>query len=733
MLRYGALSALLITAVIAGIIHPQASLPCPKVCNCTDISTASCTSLDFESFAQEIYSLRILRPTEELSLTGEVFKKRGLQNVNSIHIENAVIKELDKSALAGLAGLSSFTIVNSSVGTVGFDALALASKLRIVKISNTPLVAGSFVSSSLEELELSGCGLRNITNTTFAGLPQLTYLNVASNNISHVDHLAFSQLSNLEELTLEKNSISSLSPNIFENNGELVTLDISDNPLKNFSAQLASDLETLILKSCNLHHFNGTFDDLDLLTHLDLSNNSIAHIPSNTFDKMEELEYIDLSSNKLTGLNADVFRSNSKLQKIILDNNNLTSLPKFVTHAEFFETYYFSCANCSLITLDPKSFLSQNSIVILNLSNNKVQKVVPEAFAHLPSLIELDLSYNNIARLDKSTFSNLYALEKLSLAGNPLGAIDINLFSTTRSLKFLNLNGCALKQLWLQPVVGKIASLVHLNVASNNLVSLSQVELRAVPNLQVLDVSNNALECSPTVRDAMTWLTGHEVSPASVVTKMKDFQHLDYFYAVKFENEVSAIDSWKQIIKNACKDDDYYDDEYDDAGVTQPPSTILPPSTAAPPPHTVADYTDDSYNYLDEDEDDSDSDSDSEEEDAKVAIDFAQLEIESRQRETFRARYSYFWPTLVFVFTALSVLFVAANIMLLMLRTRVAPRGVNLPHIKIPQWSTNGKVKSHSGSVYQALSEDMSGSRTPIINRYEILSASPAPVHTRET
>lgn len=740
MLRYGVFAVAILTAAVAAGIVPSQSpkLSCPASCNCSDVSTASCNSLDLEAFGQEIYSLRILRPKEQLVLKGDVFKKRGLQNVNSIHIENAVIKELDKSAFAGLVGLSSFTIVNSTILSVGTDAFELAYKLRILKISSTPLSTAGFVSSSLEELELSSCALLNITNTTFVNLPQLTYLNVASNNISFVDPVAFSELTNLEELTLEKNSISSLSPGIFENNVELVTLDISSNPLKTFNAQLASDLETLILKSCNLQQFNGSFDDLDLLTHLDLSNNSISDIPSNTFDKMEELEYIDLSSNKLTSLNADVFRSNSKLQKIILDNNNLRTLPKFVTRAEYFETYYFSCNNCSLSFLDPKSFMLQNSIVILNLSNNKLQKISPDAFKHLPSLIELDVSYNNIAHIDKSTFSNLSALEKLNLAGNPLGAIDINLFSNTRSLKYLNLHGCALRQLWRQPVVGKISSLVNLNLASNTLKAISQVELRAVPNLQVLDLTNNQLECSPTVRDAMTWLTGHEVAPASTVMKMKGAQHLDYFYAVKFENEVSAIDSWKQIIKNACKAEDYYDDEYDDATEAEENKPVTsPPPAHTDPPHIVEDYADDNYNYLDEDSD-SDSDSeelDSDDENAKIeaAIDFAQLEVESRQRETIKSRYSYFWPTMVFIFTALSVLFVAANIMLLMLRTRVAPRGVNLPHIKIPQWGTNGKVKNHSGSVYQALSEDISGSRTPIINRYEKLSATPAPVHSRET
>lgn len=712
-----------IPAVVVSLIVPTSS-HCSKGCNCSEASVAVCDTLNLDGFDEHIYSLKIVHPKLPLILKGQPFNIRGLQNVNSISIENATILEIDKSAFTGIPLLSSFSIINSNIPSINHPlAFTAASNLKTITITNSTLTVFEFIKShSLAELNLRGCKLTTITKNSFTNLPYLTYLNLADNNISQVDPLAFANLLDLQEVVLANNNISSLNPDLFQNNTELVTLDLSNNPFKTFDVNFVSDVEKLVLNSLNLESFSEKLrQDLYLLSYLDLSNNKI-NFSKAAFDKLEELEYIDLSNNGLKSLDSHIFKYNNKLQKVILDNNNFTVMPKFTSrNTSNFAIYFFSCKYCGLTSLPMDTFKHLPAIVILNLSNNQLNGINLTAIRFIPSLIELDLSYNNISVLNPLSFMISSGLEKLNLAGNPITTLDTNIFFGNRALKTLDLSFCKIQQLWKQPIKGKITSLLQLNIANNSISTIAPADMQVTPSIQVLDISNNPLQCDETLRDTITWLSEHHVSPASATPTWKTHEsvyasnHITFIYS-------SNKSSWRDLAKQRCLDDHLFDNEEEEEEIE-----VLPPSKGNNFANEDADEYDEYDDYFDSDEEPTKSENldDFGKIDGKFIeddgrIDISELAFEATQfRKPTHSRYSFLWPTLVFIFTALSVLVIAANIMLLMLRTRMIPRHVNLPHIKIPQWNTSGKLKKHSGSVYQPLSEDKSEPCTPIITRKE--------------
>lgn len=93
---------------------------------------------------------------------------------------------------------------------------------------------------------------------------------------------------------------------------------------------------------------------------------------------------------------------------------------------------------------------------------------------------------------------------------------------------------------------------------------------------------------------------------------------------------------------------------------------------------------------------------------SKDANEYFEQDVTVNHVYSTRDRYSFLWPILVFVVTALFVLFMVTNIILCVLRKRgQLPRNINLT------WK-NG---AHSGFVYKPLTEDIARPRSIIITQ----------------
>lgn len=680
-----------------------AAAGCPRGCKCVEsTSFAACDSLEFDRFGVDVRALKVANPPWPLYLDANFLRNAGLEKITTFVIENADIKKIDRDAFRNLTELSDIKIANSIIPEIHPDTFVYAISLGTVNFAGSKLAAFNNVKSeSVEELDLSNCSLKKITGSMFDNLSELAYINLSHNRLSAIAPSTFSNLVNLEELDLSGNLLEKIPPNTFQNNTQLNTLNLSNNPLKHFHLSAVSEIERLEIRSCKLTNIDDSFSkNLDMLVYLDVSGNNVTEISPKAFTLLADLDHIDLSNNGLTTLDANIFRQNTKLKKITLDNNNLQTLRPFICGSSQFETYHFSCNNCHLKTLDEDTFATMPAIVTLRLANNELNNV--SAIKRLHSLIHLDLSNNRISDLPGDAFSRISPLEILNLSGNPLTALDSNVFSSNMVLKNLDVSNAGLTKLW-RNTNRQLFSIQRLYLARNKLKGIAQEELNVTPQITVLDVEGNPFECDKVFCNFIQWVNDRGAVQPSLATKT----HEPIFQEAQFEPTVSFY-AWANVVNATCgntekcnddyEDDYFLDDDYDDEYVdSKEPSKIDPVADMG---KTVIGETE---------------------------IDITEFKIsESRH---FPGRYeSYIWPALVFVFTAVMVLLVVANIMLMVLRRRGTiqmPRE-GLPQIKIIPWSTGTKLKKHSGSVYQPLSEDRSGPRTPMINRYEKLPNSPA-------
>ncbi|CAA9999333.1 unnamed protein product, partial [Nesidiocoris tenuis] len=111
---------------------------------------------------------------------------------------------------------------------------------------------------TLYSLDLSSCGLSQITDGTLDTVKYLTFLNVSGNNIGHIDANAFSALTHLQNLDLSNNRLTNLNSHIF------------------------------------LHN--------KMMNRLSLSGNLFRHVPAILFQPTVDLDYLDISNNRINGL-----------------------------------------------------------------------------------------------------------------------------------------------------------------------------------------------------------------------------------------------------------------------------------------------------------------------------------------------------------------------------------------------------------------------------------------------
>ncbi len=97
--------------------------------------------------------------------------------------------------------------------------------------------------------------------------------------------------------------------------------------------------------------------------------------------------------------------------------------------------------------IDTKTFSGLQGIRFLNISWNQIKLISKGAFSELSTLKKLYLSDNQITEIGDETFSGLSSLEKLSLSDNQITAISRKAFSGLTCLKYLNLRNNKFKEI----------------------------------------------------------------------------------------------------------------------------------------------------------------------------------------------------------------------------------------------------------------------------------------------
>ncbi|XP_074835542.1 podocan-like protein 1 [Carettochelys insculpta] len=159
----------------------------------------------------------------------------------------------------------------------------------------------------------------------FASTYQLAELNLSYNRLysAKIHRLAFRKLRRLQSLDLSGNHLTLLPAGLPPS---LEVLRLHKNQLNSLSPELLASLTRL--KELHLAHNRlrigsitpGTWQELQGLKLLDLSNNELSYIPP---DLPESLEYLYLQHNRIAVIEAGAFHSIPDIRAIVLRSNRL--------------------------------------------------------------------------------------------------------------------------------------------------------------------------------------------------------------------------------------------------------------------------------------------------------------------------------------------------------------------------------------------------------------------------
>lgn len=150
---------------------------------------------------------------------------------------------------------------------------------------------------NLQDLNLKGNLIAEISDDFFSQVPNLVTLNLNQNGITGIQPLAFKGLDNLQNLTLSSNKLSSIHYGSFEPLKKLVKLHLDSNILESLPEGISH------LKS---------------LQFLDLGENKIEVIPEGLLQNCPNLRLLELKANPLSTIHPDAFIFLPSLEKLAI-------------------------------------------------------------------------------------------------------------------------------------------------------------------------------------------------------------------------------------------------------------------------------------------------------------------------------------------------------------------------------------------------------------------------------
>lgn len=290
---------------------------------------------------------------------------------------------------------------------------------------------------------------------------------------------------------LSRRQLKEIPRDVLELASSILQLDLSQNR----GIRVAGDLSKFInvielsLEHCCLHDIPKELESLKNLELLVLSGNRLESPPSD-LSKLTTLKKLELRDCGLSQLPDDI-ESLSLLEELDLKGNRaMRTFPTVLLR--LCNLRILKMSDCGLSKL-PDEIGTLKALEELKLSDNKDLQGLPRDLAALAKLRVLELWNCGISEMPVA-IKDLSSLEVLLLGGNPLERIPPDM-TMPPNLRTLSLNECRLSS--LPGDIGKLKSLVELQVKGNRDLKTFPVALVHLPNLRKLSLCRSGLSDLP--------------------------------------------------------------------------------------------------------------------------------------------------------------------------------------------------------------------------------------------
>ena len=313
-------------------------------------------------------------------------------------------------------------------------------------------------------------GITAIADGAFAGMVNLTFLDLNSNSLNSISHGDLKDLISLKTLNLRSNKLAQLYNGTFQGLSLLESLSLAYNSLSFIEA--------------------GAFQGLSSVQSLSLESNSLSAIRSGTFKGLSQLRVLDVSSNILGDLTAvGAFSDMPELRTLNMGGQRSSRW--------HFGNGTFS-GNFSKLTSLTLSILGAWKIIEYSGGGTSRSIVELGAFDALTGLETLDLHEGQLDVLPAGLFLQCRSLKTLNLYYNLLSTIADYTFAGLRSLEYLSLSkNRGLRTITEHTFAGLEDSLSSLRLFDNRITSISSKAFNGFKRLSWIELNYNLLSVFP--------------------------------------------------------------------------------------------------------------------------------------------------------------------------------------------------------------------------------------------
>lgn len=319
-------------------------------------------------------------PPLDSTIDKSISKAECFSKLRYLYLRNNSLRSLTFSLKQAFPMLTHLFLSDNNVDSKSFIRDLPNSLSHIYLERNLISNLDCFVMKDLQELHLDGNIIQSIcyrdcfdTSLKLEGVHKLTTLTVSQNRIMDIEACAFHETKNLTVLDLAANDLDELKRETFEQLTMLKELNLDDNHLRCVPNLCNNQqLTSLSIKRNKLITIRrDNFKNMRALKYLFLGGNQIKSIETGSFEDLENLTDLDLSDNGLDFIPSDWLRWQWNLRTLDVRGNKFKCLEQLsLGAAPFLHTIYMQNNPVTHISGTVVSKLAPNVILHLHLNDS---------------------------------------------------------------------------------------------------------------------------------------------------------------------------------------------------------------------------------------------------------------------------------------------------------------------------------------------------------------------------
>uniref|UniRef100_A0A1A7XAD6 TIR domain-containing protein n=1 Tax=Iconisemion striatum TaxID=60296 RepID=A0A1A7XAD6_9TELE len=444
----------------------------------------------------------------ELSVCGrsselqwDIPDKALLRNITHLYLTHPVLSFEDfQTVIQSFESLSHLRL-----GDLDFERGLLTTICQIQTLRKLDLFYDDLTSlsteacSQLTEIDLTLNTISELPKGTFQSMKHLRSLNVSLNSLTTIPYDVRS-MDSLEVLNLNANLISELTCEDFEQTTHLAELSLNNNKI-------------VKLERC-------VFENLSNLKLLDVSNNDLQTFGDTFLTSLQKLEVLDMSRNVLTIVRICDFQDALKqldVKTLFFGRENSSSE---LNNLESLAIQFIMChddnASESLRSTSQDDFIHLKSMKSFTVSCSNADEGFNSFKAKASSFWPLTYLLRAMEHLDtfrgvhvhashEDTFQFNSQLKSLTLAKTDLSDLNSKFFLSVPNLQILDLSDNNIESLEFL-VQAELYALRYLKLSDNEINVINETVFTSLPSLTYLDLSNNPFSCECSNSGFIQWV-----------------------------------------------------------------------------------------------------------------------------------------------------------------------------------------------------------------------------------